>query len=206
MKLITCFSLTLLLWSCQDQMKQPAVVQETSDSFKVPQVDWTPHEVFFDRSNSTWYHKSDSNLVSGYVNEYFADGTLFRQVGLVNGKKEGKKLTYFQDGRLRFEETYLNNKLHGTVRRWSMVSGYQLIAYLQYQSGKPHGEQKKWYNTGELHKHLHLVDGREEGLQKAFRKNGAVYANYEAKNGRVFGLKRANLCYELDNEQIVFNQ
>ncbi len=206
MKLITVFCLAVLLWSCQYNAEQVESTEESSEITKVPEVNWPIEEVFFDRSNSTWKHLGDSSLVSGYVTEYFADGILFRRMGLIEGKKEGKLLTFFPDGHLRFEEYYLANKLHGTVRRWSLESSYQLIALLRYKSGKPHGEQKKWYNTGELHKLLHLKEGREEGLQQAFRKNGAPYANYEAKNGRVFGLKRANLCYELDNEQIVFNQ
>lgn len=206
MKLITAFCISLVLCGCQDKIQSSSLPEEAIEVIKVPEIDLFLHEVVFNRNNSTWYHKDDSSLVSGFVKEYFVDGTLFRQIGLVQGKKQGKQLTFFPDGRLRFEETYRDNKLHGTVRRWSLESGYQLTALLHYRSGKPHGEQKKWYQSGELHKRLHLKDGREEGLQQAFRRNGALYANYEAKNGRVFGLKRANLCYELDNEQIVFNQ
>lgn len=48
------------------------------------------------------------------------------------------------------------------------------------------------------------MNGREEGMQKAWRENGKIYNNYEAKNGRIFGLKRANLCYELENEEVQF--
>lgn len=206
MKLITVIWIAIALLSCKEQAQQSVVLKENYVSVEVPQIDWSIHEVFFDRSNSTWLVKNDSSRVSGYVNEYLQSGGLFRKFGLVNGKKQGVQLTYFPDGRLQFEETYHSNKLQGIVRRWSLESGYQLIALLQYHSGKPHGEQKKWYNTGELHKHLNLEEGREEGMQKAYRKNGALYANYQAKNGRVFGLKRSNLCYELDNEQIVFTQ
>ena len=47
--------------------------------------------------------------------------------------------------------------------------------------------------------------GQEEGLQRAWRQNGKLYVNYEAKHGRIFGLKRASLCYELNDENIVTN-
>ena len=74
---------------------------------------------------------------------------------------------------------------------WSSDTNHVLITKLNYHLGKPHGEQRKWYLTGELHKKLNLNMGREEGIQQAFRRNGALYANYEAKNGRIFGLKKS---------------
>ena len=64
--------------------------------------------------------------------------------------------------------------------------------------------QKKWYVTGELFKQTNINQGREEGMQQAWRKNGKLYVNYEAKNGRIFGMRKANLCYELDDEKIQF--
>ena len=93
-------------------------------------------------------------------------------------------------------------KLHGTKKVWSNEFGYTLIAHLNYENGKAHGEQIQWYKTGELYKKLNLYEGNEDGIQQAFRKNGALYANYEAKNGRIFGLKKTALCYGLEDEKI----
>jgi antitoxin component YwqK of YwqJK toxin-antitoxin module len=87
---------------------------------------------------------------------------------------------------------------------WSPDSSHVLLSHLNYVAGKVHGEQKKWYPTGELFKKLHLNMGKEEGLQQAFRKNGVLFANYEAKKGRVFGLKKAVLCFGLEDEKIQY--
>ncbi len=207
MKLITVFIIVCGLSSCYQRAEKAMVAAVVSEKVvEIPGEEWLRDDVFFERRNSTWFVKRDSSLVSGHVIEYFSDGTPFKSTELLDGKKVGVQLTYFPDGRLRFEENYRSNRLHGKVRRWTLEDGYQLRALLQYQEGKLHGEQKKWYSTGELHKRMHLIEGKEEGLQQAFRKNGALYANYEAKNGRVFGLNRSNLCYELYNEQIVFEQ
>lgn len=206
MKFLILFLISLAVFGCRTEAPLLVVSGMEVVSPEVPNVAWSSVDVYLNKSNSTWYLIRDSSLASGYVNAYFTTGQLFRKFGLVNGKKEGAQQTYFPNGRLQFDEVYRTNRLHGTVKRWSLQNGYQLVALLQYQNGKPHGTQKKWYNTGELHKHLNLVEGREDGLQQAFRKNGALYANYEAKNGRVFGFKRSNLCYELDNEQVVFTQ
>ena len=65
------------------------------------------------------------------------------------------------------------------------------------------GVERKWYPDGQLAKERQLVNGREEGLQKAWLQNGTLYVNYEAKNGRIFGLRRANSCYQLEDEVVV---
>ncbi|WP_084370927.1 toxin-antitoxin system YwqK family antitoxin [Reichenbachiella faecimaris] len=199
----------LLIWlgllsACvQDIAKSSAELNEAKD-IVLPAVEYQMEEVFFNRNNSTWLLKLDSSRVSGHIHERYPNGTLLRAFGVFEGKREGLLMTYFPNGKLKYTENYRQNKLDGTVKRWSQEGGYQLLAQLSYKSGKLHGEQKKWFSSGELHKLMHMNMGQEEGRQQAFRKNGVVYANYEAKNGRVFGLKRSNLCYELDDEQVVY--
>ncbi len=67
----------------------------------------------------------------------------------------------------------------------------------------PDGVQRQWYRGGALFKEVHLADGHEAGLQRAWRENGVLYSNYEARDGRIYGLRRANLCFGLDDEQVV---
>ena len=73
-----------------------------------------------------------------------------------------------------------------------------------FKMGIAEGEQWQWYKSGAKFKRRQLVNGREEGIQQSWRENGKIYNNYEAKNGRIFGLKRANLCFELDNEIVQY--
>ncbi len=200
------FLLCWLVAGCASEPKLSEEVSAMEPPPKIPTVEFDYGETFFNRRISRWQLKADSTMVSGYVATYYGGGRLLRKFGVLNGKKEGEQITYFPTGEVKFIESFRDNRLSGKVRRWTMENGYQLVADLHYRNGKLHGEQKNWYNTGELHKHLQMDMGREEGLQKAFRKNGALYANYEARNGRVFGLKRANLCYELRDEEVVFIQ
>lgn len=73
-----------------------------------------------------------------------------------------------------------------------------------FTEGIAHGTQRQWYKSGALFKEINLVEGKEEGMQKAWRENGKIYNNYQARNGRIYGLKRANLCYELDDEEVQY--
>lgn len=202
MKFYTFILGVVVLFSCE---KQKRVTEEVSAICQIPEARINIKDVIFNKSNSLWLY-NDSSEVSGYVLEYFNDGSVFRKFGVVNGKKCGEQVTYYLGSKIKFLEHFQNNRMHGEVRRWSIQDGHQLVASLNYHEGKLHGKQVKWYSTGEIHKVMNLNNGKEDGMQQAFRKNGALYANYEARNGRVFGLKRSNLCYELDNEEIVYQQ
>jgi hypothetical protein len=47
------------------------------------------------------------------------------------------------------------------------------------------------------------VAGQPVGLQQGWRKNGKLYTNFEYRNGRAYGLRNANLCVELEDENLV---
>ena len=191
------------LMACQvrDTEPQSISIQEPKE-IPIQEYDW--NQVYFDNQTSLWYLKSDSALLSGWIVKKQSNDSIELKFCLFKGEKDGILEAFYLNGQLKYLEHYRNNKLHGEVKRWTLENGYQLQAQLKYQDGKLHGEQKKWFPTGELHKLMHMKEGKEDGLQQAFRKNGVLYANYEARNGRTFGMKRSNLCYELDNEQVVY--
>ncbi len=130
-------------------------------------------------------------------------GTLVERVAYRDGKKEGRTERWASDGTLSERATYAANRRHGTAETW-WPDG-TLRSESHFTDGVADGVQRQWYRSGALFKEVHLVDGQEAGLQRAWRENGVLYANYEARDGRIYGLKRANLCYELDGEQLVVN-
>lgn len=136
--------------------------------------------------------------VASYENDQIAE-----KITYLDGQRNGSRRKWFISGLLSYEATYVSNQLHGEAKSW--WSNGNLRSQSNFQSGVADGTQKEWYQDGQLFKEVQLTDGREEGLQRAWRKNGKLYVNYEARNGRIFGLKRATLCYELTNENIVFN-
>ena len=180
------------------------IVEETIKT--VPEMEYLIDEVTQNRENGLWLLKADAMQISGYVVSKFANDSLALRFGVVEGKKEGISVAYYPSGNIRNHENYRNNKLDGEVRRWSEVFSYQLTAVLWYKKGKLHGEQKKWYDTGELFKIRHITMGEEKGMQQAFRRNGTLYVNYEARDGKHYGMKRSMMCVELSDEKIVDNE
>lgn len=148
-----------------------------------------------------FYYKSKP--FTGYAVMYYPNGNLKERSGFFEGKKEGIIQKWYKNKAVSYEANYKSNKLHGKINTW--WSNGNLRSASNFSEGIAHGIQKQWYSSGAKFKELHLNFGQEEGLQKAWRENGKLYANYEAKNGRVFGLKRANLCFELEQEIIQAN-
>lgn len=140
---------------------------------------------------------------TGISISFFPNNLIAEKITYLNGKREGLRQKWFSTGELSYEAYYRSNKVDGIVKTWWYNGNLRSTSH--FEEGKPHGAQKQWYVSGQIFKEQNLAFGKEEGLQKAWRKNGKIYANYEAKNGRIFGLKRSNLCYELNDENIVYD-
>ena len=187
------------LISCSKEKKVTTAESPRKEkSLQVPQKTVTLDEVVFDAKISRWL--LNSTPYSGYCISKYPNGQLAEKFGVIAGRKEGPSETWFVDGHLKSSASYTRGKLDGVKSNWSPDATHILLSKLNYQNGKGHGIQRKWYATGEPFMVLTLNMGKEEGLQKAFRKNGDLYANYEAKEGRIFGMKKAKLCFGIESE------
>ena len=133
-----------------------------------------------------------------YANEQLAESMKF-----VEGKRQGPTTRWYPSGQINHQATYQKNQLEGQACSWWETG--QIRSEAHYRSGQLHGTLKQWYRSGAPFKELQYSHGQESGLQKAWRENGKLYANYEVRNGRTYGLRRANLCYQLNDEQVQFS-
>ncbi|MRI00200.1 hypothetical protein GH721_06575 [Kriegella sp. EG-1] len=170
-----------------------------SDTITINVSEVDKKELKLNPIEAIWYYKGQP--YNGYSLKYHSNGTVEERLGFYKGKREGIAKRWSKNGVLRVESFYKNNRLNGTYRSW--WENGTLGSQATYVNGKMNGVEKKWYPNGVLAKERQLVDGNEEGLQKAWLQNGTLYVNYEAKNGRIFGMKRANSCYQLENEVVV---
>lgn len=190
----------LLLFNCAKKQQSSTLSNGNAIPLIVPERMVEKSILTYDNKISLWL--LNERPFSGYAVSYYPNNSLKEKIGILNGKKQNEAIHWYADGHYKNITSYHEGKLHGDKKVWSQDSAHVLLTHYIFQNGRAHGEQKKWYPTGELFKVLHLNMGKEEGIQQAFRKNGALYANYEAREGRVFGLKKAGLCYGLEDEQI----
>ncbi len=190
-----CFlgCLLFVLMSCG---KQAILSDQPNENYELLKKIVT-HDSLVLRPNEGLVYLESRPFTGTGINQY-ARGRQARSIQYLAGKKEGLYQKWFEDGTLSYEAHYRKGKRVGTAKSW--WKNGQLRSISRYENGVLHGKQEQWYKSGALFKEMILAMGKEEGMQKAWRENGKIYNNYEAKNGRIFGLKRANLCYELDNE------
>jgi len=105
-----------------------------------------------DRSEYRWYPNGRIESVRAYE----------------RGRKVGRHLGYWSDGKPRFE------------------AAYQGDAY--------HGEYRTWYPSGQPYERRHFDHGREAGLQQSWTETGELFLNYEVRDGRRYGLVNAQPC------------
>lgn len=193
--LFLIFFAIVTLTNCKKSIPKKAVGETiTIDAFEVDKK-----ELVLNQIEAKWYYKGQP--YNGYSIKYHSNGTVEERLGFYKGKREGVAKRWSKNGVLRVESFYKNNRLNGTYKSW--WENGTLGSEATYANGKLNGIEKKWYPTGVLAKERQLVNGNEEGLQKAWLQNGTLYVNYEAKNGRIFGMKRANSCYQLEDEVVV---
>jgi antitoxin component YwqK of YwqJK toxin-antitoxin module len=177
----------------------PKTEAKTTEPVTIKQETKFKEELTLNQLEGTWYYKNSP--YDGYALTLHENGTLAEKVGFVKGKRQGLVQRWSSTGVLRVEFHYKNNRLEGSYKSW--WENGQLAQEANYVNGDMDGIEKKWYLDGQLAKERQLVNGREKGLQKAWLQNGTLYVNYEAKNGRIFGLRRANSCYQLEDEVVV---
>jgi len=167
--------------ACSQEVKN-----DFSSSLVVPK-----NEVLLIPANGLVY--CQNKPFSGISVTFYDNDIKAESIQYANGKKHGFYQKWSQDGTLSFEAPYIHDKQHGTVKTW--WKNGQLRSEGQYENGLTHGKQRQWYKSGAKFKERNIVNGQEQGLQKAWR-----------ENGRIFGLKRANLCYELQDEAIQYKE
>lgn len=151
-------------------------------------------------SNTTGLRLFKGEPYSGDVVVYYPSGKLAKRSSYKLGLRHGFLKQWFTNGVLSFSAEYIEGVLNGITQSWWNNGNTRSIS--PFLNGKVHGYTSQWYATGEKFKKMHYKQGKEVGLQQAWRRNGKLYSNYEYVNGRIFGLKRANMCVELESEQI----
>ncbi|NND34704.1 MAG: hypothetical protein HKN76_19110 [Saprospiraceae bacterium] len=174
----------------------------TSRPTSIPAIEIAKELLQLNAIEGMWYWNGAP--FSGYAIDKYPNHILSERTGFLLGKKEGVSKKWHVDGTLKKQAIYRANRLHGIVSVWSPGPENTLVSESNFVEGVRHGLQRRWYTSGQIQRSVHLNMGLEEGLQQAWLENGKIYVNYEAKNGRTFGLKKANLCYELENENILF--
>lgn len=107
-------------------------------------------------------------LNSGLSKKWYPNKQLLEERNYAQGKKNGKQVSYWENGNKRFEFTAKSDAYEGALRESTA--------------------------DGKLMHLAHFVNGQEEGEQKMWYDNGKIRANYVIRNGRRYGLLGTKNC------------
>lgn len=100
---------------------------------------------------------------------------------------------YFDNGAVREVRPYVNETLHGVLRRWH-PNGL-LALEMPYLNGKRHGQVKTWNQNGKLDGFVTWINGKVLGRTQAFDADGVVsHSWYFLEDGEVTLNTYAKAC------------
>ena len=80
--------------------------------------------------------------------------------------------SYYENGKLEYEAEYINGKLDGMSRYWSI--GGKLISESEYSYGNPHGMWKNYHTNGNMMHTVNYFHGKKHGIEKWYHENGKI--------------------------------
>ncbi len=108
------------------------------------------------------------------------------------GKEEGEWKSYYENGQIKELRFFSNGKKMGKYLVW-WPNGKPFMQY-QFESDEYQGTCKEWNEKGLLVKQMNYHQGHELVSQKWWYDNGKIKANYIIQNGRRFGLLGTKNC------------
>jgi uncharacterized protein len=104
--------------------------------------------------------------------EYFETGVVSRRVTLVAGKKEGKMVDFYPDGRLMGERWFKNDRQIG--RTVLYYPGGQVKEVQHYNEGLKQGGDTLWYEDGRLQFATTFDQGLKNGYLRKWSTDGSL--------------------------------
>lgn len=102
--------------------------------------------------------------------------------------KNGNIKLYYDDGTLKSEGFYINDKLHGPSTEYHANAKKRSLT--NYRNGVPHGEQQQYYENGNLAMEASYNDGRFEGPYKRFNEDGTPMMEATYLEGFIHGERK----------------
>lgn len=92
---------------------------------------------------------------------------------------------------LRYQDTYLNGKLHGVARSWYGGNGSGTIhSEESFVEGRREGPWMVWYKNGQKRSETTYLEGKKEGVCRVWYKSGKKMAEFPYHQGKMHGIYR----------------
>ena len=105
------------------------------------------------------YHQG---LLQGISKKWYPNKQLLEARFYNQGEKHGKQISYWEDGKTRFEFTAENDLYEGELKEYNAEG--KLFHLATYKNGQEEGTQKMWYDNGKTRANYVIINGKRYGL------------------------------------------
>ena len=141
---------------------------------------------------------ADKNY-TGKFKQFHTNGQIYTYWFFKDGKKEGKCIAYYDDGKKCSEINYTEGRREGLVKEW-YENGNMKVEMI-YVNDIKEGESTQYYESGEVRKKCTYKNNKLEGDYLIFNENGKLRTSFEIVNGKKHGLKKTYQDGKLKSEQ-----
>lgn len=97
------------------------------------------------------------------------------------GVKNGISLTFAKNGTVETKSRYMNGKLNG---KYSKYKSSRVLESTTYKDGKIDGVYKTFYTNGKIQQEAEFKNGQKHGTSTYYNENEEVTMRYEYKDGK----------------------
>ena len=120
----------------------------------------------------------ENNLQEGLFITYFENnGNKFQEVLFEKGYRQGVSRSYFETGKIRSEETFVNDLKHGPAKYYFETG--KIASEGNFKNDKEHGIVLTYYHSGALREEATWEEGFLVGKFKSYHKNGKIEVDGE---------------------------
>lgn len=116
---------------------------------------------------------------------YFANGKLRREIGFINGRREGVEKILFADKKVRESSEWKLDRREGPYREFYENGKPRILA--NYEQGAIDGLVKTFAESGMMIQEASFASGLKEGLEQTYFPNGYFRSRTQFHNGRRHG-------------------
>lgn len=93
--------------------------------------------------------------------------------------------TYYENGNIETERTFVDGVEHGPAKGWFETGELNFEAFKK--DGVPHGLVKNYYESGDIYIVGNYKNGKLDGIQKMYFENGQIESRATWKDGKLNG-------------------
>jgi hypothetical protein len=135
------------------------------------------------RARAVWMKPPDD--FSGKWTTWHVNGQKANEIDYEDGKYHGTFIAYYDNGRMTYEQHYVNGICSGADRGWYADGAKSYEG--QYVDGKQDGTWTHWNQDGRLQTRREMRAGENHGVSTTWHENGQKVYETSYQNGKKHG-------------------